>query len=868
MKLPSLFPVALFAGGILLSIELKTFAFLSPRICIFAVLLFLLVGYIALCQNWILAAVLFAAGAWLSLGTAAPNLERASIPLNLASTLIETGKLDAETALRWRGRLRGDPLGLPWGTRYEINLDEVESSAGITPVAGGLRITYYSAESASAVPPLAHAGDRVEALVRARPVYNFGDPGSFDFRGYLARQNIQLQGSLRNGLLLTILSHPRLTVFDRFARLRGRFLNSLNDLFVSRPEEGALARAMLLGDRSFVERDRVVDYQKTGVYHVLVLAGLHVGALAAFFLWAGRRLRPPPFPRILLTFLALVSYACIVEDRPPILRAILMSAVFLSAKLIYRRMDLLNVAAISALGILVVRPSEITDASFLLSFSAVATIGAITIPFIARTSEPYRLALDHLSDVTRDVSHAPRVIQFRLELRAAAAWISARLPRFAAPFGSGLLVRPFRAALYFWEIIFISAILQLGMLPPLAYYFHRVALTGPLANVPALLLTGLAVPIGFLMLAASLVSHALSGWLSKHLGLILAMLDAAVRWFANWHGTSFRVPGPSVALIAVFLSSAIALSAAIRTRRNHWWSLSAAIALLAAAVIIGAHPIPPGFTNQRLELTVLDVGQGDSLFLSFPQGRTMLVDGGGELGNFHSGGMSSGIDVGEDVVSPYLWSRGLKQIDVVALTHAHEDHLGGLPAIFENFRVGEFWVGRDIQSAAYWQVLSAAQAHGVHIRHLKQGDTISEDGVPVSVLWPDDLSEGRSAKNDDSLVLRLTDGAESFLLAGDIERPSERKILAEEQSVGANFLKIAHHGSKTSTTDPFLSSAHPSFAAISVGRDNLFGHPSLKVTDRLEAAGVRVYRTDRDGAIMASTDGSTLSVSTFLHGGK
>jgi competence protein ComEC len=292
--------------------------------------------------------------------------------------------------------------------------------------------------------------------------------------------------------------------------------------------------------------------------------------------------------------------------------------------------------------------------------------------------------------------------------------------------------------------------------------------------------------------------------------------------------------------------------------------VSAAIALLAAAVIIEAHPFPPSFTNQRLELTVLDVGQGDSLFLSFPHGRSMLVDGGGELGNFHSGGMRSGIDVGEDVVSPYLWSRGLKQIDVVALTHAHEDHLGGLPAIFENFRVGEFWVGRDIQSAAYWQVLSAARAHGVLIRHLKQGDTFSEDGVLVSVLWPDDLSEGRSAKNDDSLVLRLTDGAESFLLAGDIERPSERKILAEEQSVGANFLKVAHHGSKTSSTDQFLSSAHPSFAAISVGRDNIFGHPSPEVTDRLEAAGVRVYRTDRDGAIMASTDGSTLSLSTFL----
>jgi competence protein ComEC len=122
-------------------------------------------------------------------------------------------------------------------------------------------------------------------------------------------------------------------------------------------------------------------------------------------------------------------------------------------------------------------------------------------------------------------------------------------------------------------------------------------------------------------------------------------------------------------------------------------------------------------------------------------------------------------------------------------------------------------------------------------------------------LWPDDLGEGQSAKNDDSLVMRLTDGSQSLLLAGDIERPSERKILAEDQTVSVNFLKVAHHGSKTSTTDHFLSAAHPAFAAISAGRDNSFGHPSPEVTERLEAAGVRVYRTDRDGAITAITDG-------------
>ena len=559
-----------------------------------------------------------------------------------------------------------------------------------------------------------------------------------------------------------------------------------------------------------------------------------------------------------------MAYAGIVEDRPPILRAVLMAALYLSARLLYRRMELLNIAALAALAILVARPSEISGASFLLSFSAVITIGAFAVPWIAKSSEPYLRGLSHLMDVGRDLSYAPRVIQFRIEMRAVNSWLSARLPRFAAPLGSGLVVAPLRTGLYLWELIVISVFLQLGMLPPMAYYFHRVTLAGPFANVPAVLLTGLAVPIGFFTLAASLVSRALAGFLAKILGFILAMLDGSVQWFARWHGASYRIPGPPLALIAIFAVFAIALAAVIRSRLNGWWQWAAAVPLLAtAALVIATYPFAPRLSGSNLELTVLDVGQGDSLFVSFPDRSTMLVDGGGELGSFHSGGMRSGIDIGEDVISPYLWSRGIKNIDVIALTHAHEDHLGGLPAILENFRVGELWVGRDINIGAYRHVLAIARERGVRILHRKQGESFDFGGVSGKILWPDDLAEQAEAKNDDSLVMRLTDGAQSMLLAGDIERPSERKILADGLTVSDNFLKVAHHGSKTSTIEPFLAAAHPAIAAISVGRDNSFGHPSPEVIERLQAAGVRVYRTDRDGAITAITDGRGLKVTTL-----
>ncbi|MBZ5699861.1 MAG: ComEC family competence protein [Acidobacteriia bacterium] len=414
MKLPSLWPVACFAGGILLFGKFAAHLHLPFRFVLAAAASLLFAGFVALRRSWILASGILAVAAWMFLGFSAAGLERLSVPSNLASSLIESGKLDSSVALRWRGRLRGDPLQLPWGTRYEIDLDEVESSAGAFPVSGGLRTTSYSDESNAATPLPVRAGDRVEVLARAVPIRNFGNPGSFDYRGYLARQGIVLQATLRKDELLTILGHPRMTISERLARVRGRLLNSINELLASRPEQAALARAMLLGDRSFVERDRVVEYQKTGVYHVLVLAGLHVGALTVFFIWAGRRLHLSLLSRTLLTIVVLAAYVGIVEDRPPILRAALMAAIYLSARLLYRRMDLLNVAALSALVILVARPSEISDASFLLSFSAVGIIGALAVPWIAHSSEPYLHGLAHLVDVSRDVSSVSRIADQRL----------------------------------------------------------------------------------------------------------------------------------------------------------------------------------------------------------------------------------------------------------------------------------------------------------------------------------------------------------------------------------------------------------------------------------------------------------------------
>jgi len=862
MKLPALWIVAAFAAGIALAGLQPAMPLLQPKVWLAFAGAALLAGFGLLLRSrsssaWVLAII-----AWTFLGAAAARLEPRPMPANHVIIMVAQHRVDTSEALRWRGRLRQDPVRLPWGRRYELDLEEVEVAGEGIPVAGGLRVSYFRSPEAPEALPVLRAGDRVEALVRARVPHNFGNPGAFDARGFLVRENIHLTGSLRSAELLHKLDEPPPALAHRMARARGRLLERLDALFAAAPGRAAVLRAMLLGDRSFIDHERAEAFQKSAAYHVLVIAGLHVAALAGFALWAGRRLRFSPLASTVLTLAVLAGYVAIVEDRPPILRAALMGAIYLCARLLVRRVELLNTAAAAALLILVSRPSALADPSFQLSFLAVGTIGALAVPWIDRSSEPYRRALDHLSDSTRDGAHAPRAAQFRLDARAAAGWLGRRLPGRLAARAAPLVTVPCAGAFRLWEIFVLSFVLQIGMLPLLALYFHRVSLAGPLANIPAVLLTGVIVPIGFLTLGASMVWQALAGALAEVLGALVAALVASVEWFTRWAWASYRIPGPPALLLAAFFAAMVLMALALRSARGRWL-LPAGVLLATFSTAIAIYPFAPNLERGRLEVTVLDVGQGDSLFVAFPGGRTMLIDAGGALGVPRSSGARTGVDVGEQVVSQYLWYRGLKQLDVVALTHAHQDHLGGLGAVIENFRVRELWVGRDVASPAFQALLEHARARGVCVVHRLRGTTFTWEGVAGRVLWPDTSDEVPSAKNNDSMVLRLEHGSLALLLPGDIEGPVERELLADGDPLAADFLKVAHHGSKTSTSAKWLAQVAPRTAAISVGENNTFGHPNSDVLERLRAAGVRVLRTDRDGAITALSDAQALRIRCF-----
>ncbi len=873
MKLPALAIAAAFACGIALG--------LRPLLASRSTSPFFFIDGLALAGCFILAGMILTqlghlelgAGAsllsWILLGVLGAGIAQQPLPANHITNLVENGRIDLRTPLRWHGKLRDEPARLPWGYGYEMELSGVEYQGALLPVQGGMRLSFSPHPGESQLPDL-HAGDELAVLAQAKRPQVFRDEGAFDRRAYLASQNIDLLATLRAAELVDRVSAGQPTAAALLARARRRLRDEIDTLFSTKPQAAGVLRAMLLGDRSFVERDEATDFQKTGVFHVLVVAGLHVGALAVFLFWAGRKLRLSPLWTMVFTLTLLAAYVAVVEQRPPVLRAALMTAAVVLGGFFYRRLELLNSTAIVALLLLVARPLALRDSSFQLTFVAIGCIAGLALPWLARTVQPYVLALRGWRDVTRDAAHEPLAIQFRIDLRAAARWISGRLPLRLARAAENALAGGIALSFRVWELLVLTLVLQIGMLPLMARDFHRITLVAPLANLVAVPLTSLVVPLGFLTLGSGLLLPALGKILAWPLAWATTSLLHVVRWFAHFPHWNYRIPGPPLWLLLSFFGNAVLLAIAMRLAYpwRRWAGMTLCASFMGWALIVAVFPFAPRGSAGELEVTILDVGQGDSLFVVSPHGKTLLIDGGGAFGGFPGREERGGIDPGEEAVSPYLWSRGYQKIDVVALTHAHQDHLGGLLAILENFRVGRLWIGREVASPVLGKLEELARARKIPIEHEIRGKSFAWDGVEGEFFWPDAPSTelASTAKNNDSLVLRLRYGKRTILLPGDAEKDAERSILAEqdETSLQADVLKIGHHGSKNSTTPDFLAAVRPRIAIISAGEENPYGHPSPELLERLEGAGVRVLRTDRDGAVRVRTDGAHLEVACFV----
>ena len=872
MKLPAVAIVAAFAGGILLGLSKAVPASATSPVCLTtvaaSVLLLLAGGFALALRNWLWPAAAISILCWIGLGCFGALISGQPLPAEHILSRMRAQQVPWRTPLRWHGTLRDEPARLPWGYGLELNLNGVDTANGYVRVAGGMRVGFTPKEGEAALPEL-HAGDEVSVLAEARLPLLYRDPGAFDRREFLERQEIHVLATLRASVLLEKTATGRPSLPSRIARLRGDLRNGLDTMFQGSPQTASILRAMLLGDRSFIDRAESVDFQKTGTFHVLVVAGLHVGALAAFLYWAARKSKLPHAAQTLFLLLALSAYVVIVEQRAPVLRAGLMTAIVVLGSFFYRRLDLLNSVALAALLLLIARPTYVTDTGFLLSFLAIGCIAGLAVPILERTVEPWIRALANWNDVTRDIGLRPRQVQFRLDYRDAISVATRKLSDGGKRLVEKLGTFAASSSLRISEIFLLSLVLQLGMLPMMAHDFHRVALVGPVANSVVVPLTSVVVPLGFASLALGLVVPSAAALLAHPLAWVVLLQGRIVSWFAAIPHSNYRIPGPPIWLMATFFALGLLGLVILRYEaRNRWPKLVVALSFLVAGALIGTYPFRPSLNSGRLEVIVLDVAQGDSILVVSPRGSTLLIDGGGAFTGFRGQRENLGSDPGEEAVSTYLWSRGIQRLDAVALTHAHQDHIGGLTAILQNFRVSRLLLGRETEAAAFVRLKQVADRLHVPIQHERRGQGFLWDGVQIDFLWPEIAPEeiAAQAKNNDSVVMHLRYGDRTVLLPGDAEKQVEYAMLAENDPtfLHADVLKVAHHGSRNSTMPEFLAAVAPEVSIISSGEENPYGHPSAELLERLQASGSRVLRTDQNGEVQILTDGHDLQVNCFV----
>ncbi|MBI3404176.1 MAG: ComEC/Rec2 family competence protein, partial [Acidobacteria bacterium] len=384
MFLPAVWIAAAFIAGVWLLAPLPA----TPGLWLSCCAVPLLFAFAALRRDFLRVALSAGLAAWIFIGALAGSLDSIAPPPNHVTSLISAGKLDTTSPLRWQGRLRSDPVRLPTGIRYEIELEQVEVVGSVFPVVGGLRLNWYRNERDPDVPVTLQAGDRVEALVRAHPPRNFMNPGAYDAKSNLARQGVHLIGTLRSPELLGRRASPPPRFSHRLARIRGNLLGRVDQMFAAAPGDAAFLRAMLLGDYSFIDHELADLFQRTSVYHILVISGAHLALLAAIVFWIGRHMHMPPWVSTLATLLVLAAFVGIVEDSPPVARAAAMSGIVLFARTLFRRVDLLNTIAVAAVALLIWKPASLFDPSFQLSFLAAAMIGALAIPAVEGSSGP------------------------------------------------------------------------------------------------------------------------------------------------------------------------------------------------------------------------------------------------------------------------------------------------------------------------------------------------------------------------------------------------------------------------------------------------------------------------------------------------
>jgi competence protein ComEC len=688
--------------------------------------------------------------------------------------------------------------------RMVVEADRITCQTGTFHVTGKLLVTLKGVSR----PP--EYGDRLEVrgiLRRPSPARN---PGAFDYLEYLRRSGIYAT--------LVVRQPDRLRVIEK---AEGKGITAWLVLPVRRAIKeaiernltggtGALVKGIVLGERQELPEDVASAFNIAGVVHVLAVSGGNVGFVALIFLGLFKVIPVPRPLGVVATLFAIALYAAVTGLTPSVVRASVMAGVLLIGETTERRADPINSLGVAGLLMLALRPEDLFDPGFQLSFAATLSIVALYRPIIAS-----------LPDALRQENHPW------------GKWVTAPLA--------------------------VSLAAQIGTAPITVYHFGRLSIIGLVANLLVVPATGLSMTLGVITAMFGFWASPVATLVNGCNWVILRLTIEVTKFFASAPWASLDLARPSFFFLIAYTIATLALTGVHR-------SIAAKKILIVTLLVtlnVGLWRSILFKHNDRLEVVFLDVGQGDGIVIRCPNGRTILIDGGLRTPEY---------DAGESVLLPFLRFKGVKKVDVVVASHPHNDHIGGLITLLDHVSVGHFLDGGQGYRSETADLLSElVKRKGIHYHRVEAGDSlVGLGGVEGVILHPTPFfvssdGEGPDGLNNGSVVLRLEYAGRTLLLPGDAERETDPTLLMWGERLRATILKVAHHGSQTSSTPAFLDAVRPEVAVVSVGRGNTFGHPAPEVVERYQKRDIRLYRTDQNGAVTVVITKDRMRVSTMIH---
>jgi competence protein ComEC len=848
-----------------------------------------------LIKNKTMLAAAFLIAAFVCSGLVISSIQSRPVPPNRISRMYDEGIFRFGDPVELTGTLSGQPEPAPDSFYLTLQVERISFKETERDARGTVLLLAHLNEAQVREEyealELRH-GAQIRVLTTLDRDENFRNPGVLPLTEYLERNGYDATGVVKSPKLIERLDDER--VFIPLAWLY-QWRQGLEKDFARKfsPETAGVLDAALLGNRYNISRGAAERFRAGGTFHVLVISGLQIAFIGGLVILVTRRLIQRRLLRFVFAAAFIGGYAIAVGADPSVARAALMFTLVIFAPVVWRRANSLNVIGGTALALLVWQPENLFDPSFQLTFLSVLSIVLIAVPVLLRMQRVGSWRPTRETPYPPACSRRFRVLSETLfwserEWRAEIAASNISYQIFKTPLAAGLerwhLQRAFR---FSFAAIVVSVSVQIGLLPLMVIYFHRLSIASLALNIfVGILMAALA----FVALAALLASH-----LSGSLAAPLVLFAEKINWtmihlvdpFSRFNAASMRLPHYSgwqagIYLVYYFLLGFLVFALArwdpmrpgfIRKRTAVSLPVLriAGVAFAGVLTVIVLHPFSAARADGKLHVDFLDVGQGDSALLTMPDGTTLLVDGGGRP-HFNQDGEGDEVferdtrSIGEGVVSQYLWSRGLDRVDYLLATHADADHIDGLNDVARNFKVRGAIVARTpADDAEYLRFAATMKETGVPVDKIGAGDVLRFGNVTAQVLWPPAaLDANAPSRNNDSIMLLIRFGEKTFLLTGDIEKQGEASVLKDGLEIKSDVLKVAHHGSRTSSIDAFVAATRPALAIISVGRTSMFGHPNKDVVERWRASGAELMTTGQRGTISVVTDGHELSFNTFV----